>query len=86
MRQVFYRLDEVILEVVGAPDAANDGPSTLWGLTHVVADIDATAGLLGESGGRVKDAVQPGRRITTLRHRDFDMSVRTAFIRPRPRP
>ncbi len=82
IRQAFYRLGEVILEVVGSPDQAAEGPSSLWGLTHVVADIDATADLLGEHAGRVKDAVQPGRRITTLRHRDLGMSVRTALITP----
>ncbi|WP_183092179.1 glyoxalase [Nocardioides stalactiti] len=85
MRQVFYRLGEVILEVVGAPDVANEGPSSLWGLTHVVADVDAAAAALGEAGGHPKDAVQPGRRITTLRHRDLGMSVRTALITPHVR-
>jgi hypothetical protein len=30
----------------------------------------------------VKDAVQPGRRITTLRTRELGMSVRTALISP----
>lgn len=82
VRQVFFRLGEVILEVVGSPDAANEGPSSLWGLTHVVTDIAATASRLGERTGPVKDAVQPGRRITTLRHRDLGMSVRTALISP----
>ncbi|GAA4090788.1 hypothetical protein ACFFOS_26325 [Nocardioides kongjuensis] len=82
VRQVFFRLGEVILEVIGAPDTANEGPSSLWGLTHVVSDIDATASLLGARTGQVKDAVQPGRRITTLRHRDLGMSVRTALITP----
>lgn len=86
MRQVFYRLGEVILEVVGAPDTRSGGPSTLWGLTHVVADIDAAVARLGDAAGRVKDAVQPGRRIATLRHRSFRMSVRTALITPRSRP
>jgi hypothetical protein len=85
MRQVFYRLGEVILEVVGSPDVANEGPSTLWGLTHVVADIDTAMALLGELAGRVKAAVQPGRRITTLRHHALGMSVRTALISPDPR-
>lgn len=85
MRQVFFRLDEVILELVGAPDAANEGPSGLWGLTHTVADIDAAAALLGERTSPVKDAVQPGRRITTLRHHDLGMSVRTALISPHVR-
>lgn len=82
MRQVFHRLGEVILEVVGAPDVEGQGPSTIWGLTHTVADIDAAAALLGEHASPVKDAVQPGRRITTLRTRELGMSVRTALISP----
>jgi hypothetical protein len=82
MRQVFFRLGSVILEVVGAPDAANDDPSSLWGITYVVADIDATAAFFGDRTSPVKNAVQPGRRITTLRHKDLGMSVRTAMISP----
>jgi hypothetical protein len=49
-------------------------------MTYVVTDIDATASFFGECTAPVKDAVQPGRRITTLRHQEFGMSVRTAFI------
>jgi len=82
MRQIFFRLGSVILEVVGAPDVAHDGASSLWGITYVVADIDATAAFFGARTLAVKDAVQPGRRITTLRHRDLGMSVRTAMISP----
>ena len=82
IRQVFFRLGEVILEVVGAPDTASEGPATLWGITYVVADIDATASYFGEHTTAVKAAVQPGRRITTLRHRELGMSVRTAMISP----
>jgi hypothetical protein len=82
MRQIFFRLGSVILEVVGAPDTANEGPSSLWGITYVVADIDATASFFGDRTLPVKEAVQPGRRITTLRHRDLGMSVRTAMISP----
>ena len=80
IRQIFYRFAEVILEVVGSPDSATDGPSSLWGVTCTVADIDVTAAYLGPRTSPVKDAVQPGRRITTLRHGDFGMSVRTALI------
>ncbi|TFV61139.1 glyoxalase [Mycobacterium sp. PS03-16] len=80
MRQVFFRLGEVILEVVGSPDTAGDGPSALWGITYVVADMDATAAFFGDRTSPVKDAVQAGRRITTLRHRDLGMSVPTAMI------
>jgi hypothetical protein len=36
------------------------------------------------STGRVKDAVQPGRRITTLRTRDLGTSVRTVLMSPAP--
>lgn len=82
IRQVFFRLGEVIVEVVGAPDTAGEGPSTLWGMTYVVDDVDATAAAFGDRTSPVKDAVQPGRRITTLRHREFGMSVRTALISP----
>lgn len=82
IRQVFFRLGEVILEVVGSPTTTGPGPSSLWGITYVVADIDATAAFLADRTTGVKDAVQPGRRITTLDHRAFDMSVRTAMISP----
>lgn len=80
IRQIFFRLGEVIIEVVGSPDSAGEGPSTLWGITYVVADIDATAAFFGDRAALVKDAVQPGRRISTLRHGQLGISVRTAVI------
>ncbi|UNB50719.1 glyoxalase [Mycolicibacterium sp. YH-1] len=80
MRQIFFRLGEVIVEVVGSPESATEGPSTLWGMTFTVVDIDATAAYFGDRTAPVKEAVQPGRRITTLRHREFGMSVPTALI------
>jgi hypothetical protein len=80
MRQIFFRLGEVIVEVVGSPAAAGEGPSSLWGMTYVVADIDATASFFADRTGPVKDAVQPGRRISTVRHQEFGMSVPTALI------
>lgn len=80
IRQVFFRLGEVILEVIGAPTGEGDGPATFWGLTHRVSDIDAAAAMLEERCGRIRDAVQPGRRITTLRTRDLGISVATALI------
>ena len=49
-------------------------------VARIVADIDATAAFFGDRTAPVKDAVQPGRRITTLRHRDLGMSVHTAVI------
>jgi hypothetical protein len=80
IRQIFFRFGEVIIEVIGSPELTSAEPSTLWGITYNVADIDDTAAFFGANTAPVKDAVQPGRRITTLRHRDLGMSVRTAFI------
>lgn len=80
IRQIFFRFGEVIVEAVGSPGTTSEAPSTLWGITYVVADIDATGAFFGGRTGPVKDAVQPGRRITTLRHQEFGMSVRTALI------
>lgn len=84
MLQTFFRLGEVIVELVTpAEPATGEGaakPARLFGLALTVADIDATAELLGEHVGRVKPAVQPGRRITTLRHRELGLSVATAFM------
>ena len=89
MRQVFYRLEDVIVEVVGPPEPGEgpdvDRPARLWGLTHVATDLGVAVGLLGELAGTPKDAVQPGRRITTLRTRELGMSVRTALITPHVR-
>ena len=80
IRQIFFRAGEVIIEVVGSPTDAGDGPSSLWGITYNVADIDATATYFGDRTTPVKNAVQPGRRITTLHHRELGMSVRSAMI------
>lgn len=85
IRQVFFRLGSTILEVVGSADSASEGSSTLWGVTYVVDDIDTAAAFFGENTSRVKDAVQPGRRITTLRNRELGISVRTALITPHVR-
>ncbi|MEZ0342007.1 glyoxalase [Mycobacterium sp. pV006] len=86
IRQIFFRLGDVILEVVGSRDSAGADVSRLWGITYVVTDIDATAAFFGDLTAPVKDAVQPGRRITTLRNLELGMSVRTAMISaPYPR-
>jgi len=81
-RQTFFRLGEVLLELIGANEPQGDGPAAFFGLAYTVTDIDALPGLYGERLGNVKDAVQPGRRITTLRHKEFGMSVATAFMSP----
>ena len=66
-RQAFFRLGRPILEVVETERAGEDAPARFWGITFATADLDGAAELLGDRLGRVKDAVQPGRRIATVR-------------------
>ena len=84
MLQTFFRAGEVIIELIGPQEPSGDGPTGFFGLAHTVEDLDATAALLGPALGTPKDAVQPGRRIATLRHRDLDLSVPTALMTPNP--
>jgi hypothetical protein len=81
-RQTFFRLGEVILELIGADEPQGDGPAAFFGLAYTVSDLDALPSFYGEHLGEVKDAVQPGRRIATLRHKELGMSVATAFMSP----
>lgn len=85
--QRFFRLGDVILELVGPAASAGGGPATLWGLAFTVADIDATAAHLGDRVGDPRPAVQPGRRIATLRAGPA-VSVPVVFMStdPRTRP
>jgi hypothetical protein len=83
MQQIFFRAGEVIVELVGPPEpdpARVDRPAGFFGLAMNVADLDATKALLGDALGDPKDAVQPGRRIATLRSNDLGMSVAIAFM------
>src|SRR5207302_1877051 len=66
-RYTFFRVGETILELVGPLQADGDRPARLYGLAFTVADLDATATHLGPLLGPVRDAIQPGRRIATLR-------------------
>lgn len=83
-RQAFFRVGEPILEVIEHPpgtDAAKDldAPARFWGLAFVTEDIDATATALGPLLGEVRDAIQPGRRIGTVR-RDAGLGLPVAFM------
>ena len=81
--QTFFRLGEPIFELLG-PLEASDGPSGWFGLAYTVEDLDALVALYGPALGRVKEAVQPGRRIATLRHKELGLSVPTAFMTAEP--
>jgi hypothetical protein len=82
LHQGFFRLGEVILEVVGPPQPGGDEPARFWGLVAVVPDVDELAenaepGLFGTP----RAAVQEGRRIVTVA-KAAGLSVALAFITP----
>ena len=81
-KQLFLRLGEVLLEVVGSHEPG-PGDDSFWGITFRVGDIDALVESMGERVSAVKDAVQPGRRIATLRGREIGISPAVAFISPK---
>lgn len=84
-RQAFFRLGAEIVEVVQEPAevAARAGgpgrPAFFWGLALRCADLDATVAGLGERSTPVRDAVQPGRRIASLR-RDAGLALPVALM------
>lgn len=89
-RQAFFRLGPTILEVVQEPPEAiergggAERPAFFWGLALLAPDLEETVAFLGEERvSEVRDAVQPGRRIATLR-RAAGLSVPVALITPRP--
>ena len=83
-RQAFFRAGEVILELVQSPPRSDgsqrgDAPALFWGLAFQVEDLAKSAALLGDRLGKARDAVQPGRRIATLR-REAGITTAVAFM------
>jgi hypothetical protein len=87
-RQAFFGLRTTILEVVQEPpEAVSAGgeqrPAFFWGLAFGAPDLDATVAWLGDRVGAIRPAVQPGRRIATLR-RSAGLSLPVALISAAP--
>jgi len=87
-RQAFFRLGATILEVVQEPPeaierAGGDRPAFFWGLAFLAPDLEATVDGLGDRVGESRPAVQPGRRIATLR-RSAGLTVPVALITSPP--
>jgi hypothetical protein len=84
-RQAFFRLGAEILELVQEPDEVlarvgrADRPARFWGLALLVEDLDRTVAGLGAHAGEVRAAVQPGRRIATVR-RSAGLAVPVALM------
>ena len=69
MRQGFHRIGRggLIVELVERPDVP-EGPAVFWGLVVNVDDLDVACERIGaDRVSAPKDAVQPGRRIATVR-------------------
>jgi hypothetical protein len=81
-RMGFRRLGPAVLEVVERDDLESD-EARFWGLAVVVISLEELADHLGDRLGPIKDAVQPGRRIASLRA-DAGISVPLAFMSPEP--
>jgi hypothetical protein len=85
-RQAFFRLGANILEVVQEPAeaterAGGDRPAFFWGLALIAPDLEATVAGLGDRVSEIRPAVQPGRRIATLR-RSAGLALPVALITP----
>jgi hypothetical protein len=85
-RQAFFRLGSAILEVVQEPSeaterAGGDRPAFFWGLAFVAPDLERTVAFFGDRAGKIRPAVQPGRRIATLR-RGAGLSLPVALMTP----
>ena len=84
MRQAFFRMGEVALEVVGGaePDPGG-GPARFYGIAITVEDLDAAVERAGDRIGRPKPAVQRGRSIATFR-KEAGLGVPVALMSPSP--
>ena len=82
-QQAFFKLGEVVLEVVGPKAPSGDGPLRFFGLAWTVRDLDETARWFGDRMKPPKDAVQPGRQIATLVS-SGGSTVPHAFMSPEP--
>ncbi len=82
MRQTFFWLGDVILELVG-PHASDDkGQTKFWGLALISDDLRTTADYLGSRCTPIKPAVQSGRKITTIKTREIGITTPLAVMSP----
>ncbi len=84
-RQAFFKLGREILELAQAPQkvvertGATEHPAQFWGLALLVDDLDRAVHAFTPHVGAVRDAVQPGRRIATVR-RSAGLAVPVALM------
>jgi hypothetical protein len=80
VRYRFLLLGTCVLELVGPAEPAGTAPAIFGGLAFTAPDLD----VFTEVTGPPRAAIQPGRRIVTLRTEQHDVSVPIAILTPRP--
>jgi len=85
MRQTFFWLGDVILELVGPDIKSGDEPAEIWGLALISEQIEKTVEFLGDFTTPLKPAVQPGRHITTIKTKIFGIDDALAVMTPHSR-
>jgi hypothetical protein len=84
-RQAFFRLGHEILELIQEPAevlaraGGSDRPVRFWGLALIAEDLDRCAQQLAGNISEVRPAVQPGRRIASVR-RSAGLTVPLALM------
>jgi hypothetical protein len=84
-RQAFFRLGGEILELVQEPEevlarlGGSGRPARFWGLAFITEDLERTVELLAPHAPPARPAVQPGRRISTLK-RSAGLAVPIALM------
>jgi hypothetical protein len=84
-RQAFFRLGAEILELVQEPEdvaeraGGADRRAFFWGLALRAQELERTVEWLGANVGSIRPAVQPGRRIASLR-RSAGLAVPVALM------
>ena len=82
MRQTFFWLGDVILELVGPEVKSDDESTKIWGLALISEEIEKTVDFLGDFATPLKPAVQPGRLITTIKTKTFGIDDALAVMTP----
>ncbi|MCX6394205.1 MAG: hypothetical protein NTY57_05060 [Solirubrobacterales bacterium] len=82
VRQGFVRSGDAVLEVVHAENVTGEHAHG-WGVGFITADLDKAIHDLEGLIGPPHEAVQPGRRIATIR-RDVNLGIPVVLMDPEP--
>ncbi|WP_187582531.1 VOC family protein [Gordonia sp. OPL2] len=85
VHQMFFRADDLVVEVVAGTESDESRACTLWGVAWRSADVDATHRRLAGGGvttSEVRIGKKPGTRLFTVR--DPALATRTVVIGPLP--